>query len=170
MIGRCFIAVSAFMAAVVVAGAAPAGAMPARHVVPLGAATMKVFFWPSFVESGNQGTVSVRSVSTISAVTREINSYPIHTHPFGGAGEPLCHRPKLRSRMSYTLRFSYSDRVIFIFASCGTIWRPQAGWFSFVKMPLAYRLAGIVQTVTHSKRLCRQWWHGHRLRLCRLNI
>ena len=160
------IAASVFAANVV--NAAPTKSQPADMVRP-GAISLRVFFWPSLTQNGNQGDVVVKSRSTVTAVTRTINSYGVRTKPLAGAGEPPCQKPKLRT-MSYTLRFSYKRSRSFVFLVCGTIWNPQTHVFSFVRKPLSYRLARIVRTATHSRRLCRQWWHRDRLRVCRLDI
>ncbi len=159
------VAASVFAAAAV--NAAPTKSTPA-HMVRPGAVSLRVFFWPSFVQNGNQGEVLV-SRFTVAAVTRMINSYGVRTKPLGGAGEPPCQKSKLRT-MSYTLRFSYRRGRGFVFLVCGTIWNPRSHAFSFVRLPLAYRLARVVRTATHSRHLCRQWWRGHRLRVCRLDI
>ena len=61
---------------------------------------------------------------------------------------------------------------VHVVESCGQLYRLDALFtkshlrIQRATMPLIHALAGVVQKETHSRRPCRQYWHGRRIPVC----
>jgi hypothetical protein len=149
-----------------IVGSAGAGAASAGQLLPHGASSVAVayHFGPAFSPFGwrTLPVIVARSRRQLARLMSAIDG-PARSGQARRMGGD-CSVPEY-----YTLQFRYKNRKQVGFeVGCGWAER-QSGCSACgvqIGMGMVYTLAQIMRRDTHSRRLCRQWWHRRRLRLC----
>jgi hypothetical protein len=154
------------------------GASPSRvegstltHRVPISVTSVRVNIRPlrgrDWLKPDPIFAVTDRGL--VRRIAIELDSYALRRIPPSGARFPtkcgkLVYIVVFHSHRSPPMPFSFFCGVA-VWVGNGAVnrWR-------YYQMPLVYNLARVTQHLTYSRRLCRQFWEGHRLPICRIGL